>query len=217
MTSPESTLRRAAVLIAAASLLGPGAVFVDAAVRRPGPWSGPESFLASFHWTQTLGPLLGFPLLFGFVLFVAGALRLDEQKRVDPIPVILLTAIYGALVTFNYVANAFYVAQSSDPGAVSVLSMENPRSLCWAIEMVAYALLGVVTWLLAPIFDGALALLLRVNGAVSVGSAVFTFVRLTWVLTPVGLGFYAAWNLLLVVIMGLVLWRFRAAPLHARA
>jgi hypothetical protein len=32
--------------------------------------------------------------------------------------------------------------------------MNNPRSLCWAIEMFAYAILGAVTWLVVRRFAG---------------------------------------------------------------
>jgi hypothetical protein len=221
MRSVESSLHRAAWVIAA-SVIGPGVVFADAALRPPAPWSGPEAFLASYHWTQAIPPLLGFPLLYGFILFVAGARRLDEARggRVDPVPVLLLTAIYGALVSFNYVANACYVplAGPADRGAVSVLSMNNPRSLCWAIEMFAYAILGIVTWLVAPTFreEPAIALLLRANGVVSVAGAAVTLFDLAWVQTPVGLAFYAAWNLLVVAIMALVARRFRGAGRAAR-
>jgi hypothetical protein len=216
MRSIESSLRTSAWVVLVASVVGPVAVLISAVVRRPGPWAGADAFLAHFHWTQAIGPLLGFPLLFGFVSFVSASRRLDARRggRIDAGPVFLLTAIYGALVCFNYVANAFYAQQAgaADHGAVSVLAMDNPRSLCWAIEMVAYALLGVVTWWLAPIFreERALAALLRANGVVSVLGALVTLFDLGWVLTPIGLGFYAAWNALIVAIMVLVLRAFRA-------
>jgi hypothetical protein len=128
----------------------------------------------------------------------------------------LLTAIYGALVAFNYIANACYVGQasSSDLGAVSALSMANPRSLCWAIELFAYGILGMVTWLVAPTFreERAVALLLRTNGVVSVACAAVALFDLAWVQTPVGLAFYGAWNLLVIVLMALVARNFRSAP-----
>lgn len=215
MPTIPSALRRAAAVIIAASVLGPGVVFLDAALRRPAPWSGAAAYVAGAHWLQVVPPLLGFPLLVGFVLFVAAALRLDAARggRVDPTPVLLLTAIYGALVAFNYVANACWVFQAGpdDLGGVSVLAMANPRSLCWAIELFAYAILGAVTWLLAPTFreERAVAVLLRVNGAVSVAAAAAALFDLGWVQTPLGLAFYAAWNLLVVAIMALVAARFR--------
>jgi hypothetical protein len=212
MESIGRSLRRAALLVIAASLLGPGVVFLDAAVRRPPPWSGPEAFLAGFHWIQVVPPLLGFPLLVGFLLFIAAAGRLDALRggRVDQVPVLLLGGVFASLVSFNYIANAWYVPHADDLGAISVLSMANPRSLCWAIEMVAYGLLGVVTWLVAPTFreEAAIALLLRTNGVVSVASAAVTLFDLAWVQTPVGLAFYAAWNLLVVALMALVARRF---------
>jgi hypothetical protein len=215
VTPIHRSLRTAALLVIAASLLGPGAVFLDLALRGPRPWAGPADLLAGFHWIQVVPPLLGFPLLLGFILFVAAARRLDEARggRVDQVPVLLLTAVYGALVAFNYVANAWYVRQAgeADLGAVSALSMNNPRSLCWAIELVAYGILGAVTWLLAPTFreEAAVAALLRVNGVVSVACAAVALADVTWVQTPAGLAFYAAWNLLVVAIMVLVAHRFR--------
>jgi hypothetical protein len=217
MRSTESTLVRGAWIVIAASVLGPAAVFADAAVRGLHPWTGPEAFLAGYHWVQAIPSLLGFPLLYGFVVFLGGARRLDEARggRVDPFPVLVLTAIYGALVSFNYIANGCYVPQAGalERMAVSVLSMNNPRSLCWAIEIFAYAILGVVTWLVAPTFreERALAWLLRANGLVSVAGAVITLFDLAWVQTPVGLGFYVAWNLLVVAIMALVVRGFGGA------
>jgi len=216
-----ASLRRAAGLVIAASILGPGVVFLDAALAGPSRWTDAAGFVASHRWIQALPPLLGFPLLVGFVLFVAAALRLDEARgrRIDPVPVHLFTAIYGALVAFNYVANGCWVYQAgpAELGGVAVLSMNNPRSLCWAIELFAYAILGVVTWLVAPAFreEPWIARLLRVNAVVSVGSAGVTLFVLDWVQTPTGLGFYAAWNLLIVALMALVARRFRVEPAPA--
>jgi Na+/alanine symporter len=92
--------------------------------------------------------------------------------------------------------------------------MANPRSLCWAIELFAYGVLGMVTWLVAPTFreERAVALLLRANGVVSVACAAVALFDLTWVQSPIGLAFYAAWNLLVVVLMVLVARNFRSAP-----
>ena len=216
MPSIEKTLRRGALLVIAASVLGPGAVFFDVAVRQPAPWSNASAYVAGFRWWLILPPLLGFPLLVGFVLFVSGAARLDARRggRVDPIPVQILTAVYGALVAFNYVANACWVRQAGPAEflGVSLFAMANPHSICWALEMFAYAILGAVTWLVAPTFreERALAALLRVNAVVSVASAAYTLVDVAWVQTPAGLAFYAAWNLLVIAIMAVVLWRFRA-------
>ena len=222
MRSIDATLHRAALIVVAASVLGPGWVFADAALRHPAPWTDAATWSAGYRWFMAVPPLLGFPLLYGFVLFVAGARRLDEQRggRVDPVPVLLLTAIYGALVAFNYIANACYVGQASpsDLGAVSTLSMANPRSLCWAIELFAYGVLGMVTWMVAPTFreERTVALLLRTNGVVSVACAAVALFDLTWVQRPVGLAFYAAWNLLIIVLMVVVARNFRPAPGGAR-
>ena len=162
MRSIDATLHRAALIIIAASLLGPGWVFVDAAVRHPEPWTDAATWAAGYRWFMAVPPLLGFPLLYGFVLFVAGARRLDEQRggRVDPVPVLLLT------------------------------------------------------WLVAPTFreERAVALLLRTNGIVSVACAAVALFDITWVQRSIGLAFYAAWNLLVVVLMVLVARYFRSVP-----
>jgi len=54
MRSPERTLVRGAWTVIAASVLGPAAVFADAAVRGLPPWRGPSAFLAGYHWVQPL-------------------------------------------------------------------------------------------------------------------------------------------------------------------
>ncbi|MFT3913064.1 MAG: hypothetical protein QM704_02935 [Anaeromyxobacteraceae bacterium] len=217
MPSTSTSLRRAALLVVVASLAGPAVVFLDAALHGPSTWASAAAFVAGHRPLQALPPLLGFPLLLGFVLFVSAARRLDAERghRVDQGPVFLLTAIYGALVAVNYVSNGMWAHQagSEELGAVAAFSMNNPRALTWSFELAGYGLLGAVTWLVAPTFreEPWIAWLLRANGVVSVGSAAWAAVDQTWVLAPAGLVFYAAWNLLVVVLMALVARRFREA------
>jgi hypothetical protein len=85
---------------------------------------------------------------------------------------------------------------------ISTLSMANPRSLAWGIEMWGWGFFGVATWLVAPDFGGsalerATRLTFRGNGPVSVVGALATVARPGWVMTPAGLAAFAAWNLLL--------------------
>jgi hypothetical protein len=134
MRSIDATLHRAALIVIAASLPGPGWVFADAAVRHSEPWTGAATGAAGHRWFMAVPPLLGLPLLCGFVLFVAGARRLDEQRggRVDPVPVLLLTAIYGALVDLTGVqtpiGRAFCAAWNLLVVLLMVLVARNFRS-----------------------------------------------------------------------------------------
>lgn len=85
--------------------------------------------------------------------------------------------------------------------------MANPLSLCWGIEMWGYAILGVATWVLAVFYletNKILVFLLRLNGWMSVAGAVLTVINLEWVMTPAGLAAYAAWNILMIVLMILI-------------
>ncbi|MGE0430856.1 MAG: hypothetical protein AB7K09_01945 [Planctomycetota bacterium] len=207
MPAINRRLVKAAWIIIISTVVGPAAVALDAALYGAPPWTGPEAFVANFHALQMVPPLFGFALLAGFIAFVSAALRkaADRNTDVDATSVMLCTAIYGALVSFNYIANTIFVGQAGPgaEGAVAALSMNNPHSLCWAIEMVAYAFLGIVTWLLAPAFTDRkwVGALLRGNGVISVISALITIVDITWMLSPGGLVAYAAWNLYVVVTM----------------
>jgi ABC-type molybdate transport system permease subunit len=66
MPSIERSLRRAAVTVIAASVLGPASVLAVALLRRPAPWTGPEAFLASFQVTLVHLPWVLTPVGLGF-------------------------------------------------------------------------------------------------------------------------------------------------------
>jgi hypothetical protein len=67
--------------------------------------------------------------------------------------------------------------------------------------MWGYALLGLATWLAAPVFGGGgrektARVLMTTNGVFSIVGALVVSFDLNWVLTPAGLLSYAAWNVL---------------------
>jgi hypothetical protein len=85
--------------------------------------------------------------------------------------------------------------------------MSNPLSLCWAIEMWGYGLLGIGTWLMAACYSGRNAWiekLLIVNGGVSVIGAIWVSIDISWVMTPIGLIAYLGWNVLMMVVLVLM-------------
>jgi hypothetical protein len=130
-----------------------------------------------------------------------------EALQVRSIVALTLTAAFAALIVFNYaVQTTFVPALGGDPGdepLIAAFSMVNPRSLAWAVEMWGWALLGIATWLVSPVFAGAgLARAARIsfaaNGPVSVLGALITVARPGWVLSRPGLAAFAAWNALLL-------------------
>jgi hypothetical protein len=95
--------------------------------------------------------------------------------------------------------------------------MANPRSLGWGLEMWGYAVLGVATWLTAPVFGNTRTgrwtrAVFVANGPLSIAGAMATALSPGWVLRPVGLGAFAAWNILSVAMIRLTVFSCRAAP-----
>jgi hypothetical protein len=97
---------------------------------------------------------------------------------------------------------------------LSALSMANPTSLAWAMEMWGWGFLGVATWLVAPVFEGggvgrAASALCVANGVVSTAGVVWTVLQPGWVHTTGGLAVYVSWNVLLGAMAMLALIVFR--------
>jgi len=87
---------------------------------------------------------------------------------------------------------------------VSALTMANPASFAWFLEMFGYAAMGVATWLLADAFGGSrrgdvVRYLLIANGMLSIIGAACTALFDRWVFSTAGLISFAGWNLLVAV------------------
>jgi hypothetical protein len=190
--------------------------FVQATHPQP-PWRDAATFVRQFHPLQTLPFFLGFLLVGGLVVLVT-ALRELASPELRPRATVGLAfaAAFAALVLLNYTLQTTFVPalvaryRDSDDAVIAALTMANPRSLGWAIEMWAYGVAGVATWLVAPVFDGstlerATRASFVANGVVSVATAFATALVPGWVLTPIGLWGYAAWNLLVVAMSVLTL------------
>ncbi len=216
----KPALRVPALLVIAGIVLsGPLAVVLASALAPQPAWRDVATLAAHDHWLQRAPYLFGFLLLVGDLWFVAvAALMRGARERVAAIAALLAAAIYAVLVTINYALQLAVVpATLEHPDDVTAaITMVNPRSLCWAFEMFGYGALGVATWLVAPAFEGSrlrdwIRRLLVANGVVSVAGAAITVVDLAWVMTPAGLALYAAWNLLVLAAMVLVVVDARSA------
>jgi hypothetical protein len=97
--------------------------------------------------------------------------------------------------------------------------MANPASLAWAIEMWAWALLGMATWLVAPVFSkGRLerltARVFVANGVLSIVGALVTAAHPGWEVTSAGLAAFASWNILVFAMSALALLVLRQRSRH---
>ena len=92
-----------------------------------------------------------------------------------------------------------------DAPIVAALTMSNPASLAWALEMWGYGVLGVAAWLIAPVFAGRglerwTRSIYVLNGVVSVLGALATAIVPGWALTTAGVASFVAWNGLVLLL-----------------
>jgi len=182
------------------------------------PWSGAEEFIASYHPIQLFPYLAGFILVSGFVYLMAALHQLGpDTHRSQTGAALVFTAVFAAMVFSNYAIQTTVVpsllgaASRGEQAVLSVLTMSNPTSLGWGLEMWGYAALGLATWLVSPVLDGAgpervARSLYVVNGPISVLGGVVTAIVPGWVLTGPGLIAFAGWNGLVIVMMALTVY-----------
>jgi len=217
----------AAATLAGIVLSGPVAMLLVALTYPQPPWLGAEAFALSHHWVQTLPYYFGFLLDGGSVALIAAlhALAPNELKARTG-AALAFAGAFAALIFFNYAVQTTFVPvlaaeyDAAKAPIISALSMANPRSLAWALEMWGYAVLGVATWLVAPVFaagrlERATAWLFVANGPVSIAGGFWTAAQPGWVMSPVGLAMFALWNLLMVVLVAFALAAFRRRAVHA--
>ncbi|MCB9331412.1 MAG: hypothetical protein H6574_10040 [Lewinellaceae bacterium] len=212
----------AAVALAGFVLSGPAAfVFVQLTLPQPA-WVSPALFAKHYHPVQDIPYYFGLLLIGGMLLLVAGHYlntgREHPKLRFATLLALAATTVFAGLILFNYICQTTFVRHLAlhyqpeyDPVLVA-FSMANPMSLCWAIEMWGYGILGVATWLLSGYYTGkntTIRWLLIGNGLMSVLGVVFTVIDVQWVLTVAGLVAYALWNLLMIVLMVLIYRHFR--------
>jgi hypothetical protein len=208
--------------LAGVVLSGPLALLVVNRTHPQPTWEGSAAFARSYHLVQTLPFLFGFLLLGGFVLLVVSLHAVArEAQKARATAALVFVAIYAALVSFNYVVQTTFVPelarrnQAADGPILAALSMSNPTSLAWALEMWGYGFLGVATWLVAPVFRGgrlerAARRTFVANGPVSIVPAVWTAVEPGWMLTPLGLVSFVVWNVLALAMALLAFAAFRS-------
>ena len=206
LLSGTQALRTAAALVVVGAVLsGPVAMVVVTQVSPQPAWAGVGVFADHYHPVQALPYLLGYILLSGFVCFSAACHALAAAPlRTRTAAALVFTGIYAALVFTNYTIQLGFIPRilNERPAYVSALTMANPASFAWFLEMFGYAALGVATWLVAPAFRGsrradAIRYLLVANGVVSIVGAACTAMFDRWVFSTAGMVSFAVWNALI--------------------
>ena len=210
MTAREWVKRGALMTLIGAVLSGPVAVGIVQVVQPQPAWRGAETFVREFHSVQTLPYFAGFVLIAGFVGLIVGLWGIaPERLRVRLLCAVACTATFAAMVLLNYALQTTVIPSivrdwSPDSAPViAALTMANPTSLGWALEMWGYGVLGVATWLAAPAFPatppGRLAqAFFTANGPISIAGALLTALGPGWTTSPGGLVAFAVWNLIVV-------------------
>jgi hypothetical protein len=202
-------------------LSGPSGLALVSIVHPSPPWQGAATYAANFHWIQTVPFFGGFALVIGYVImFAAIYLIADGRQKPAAMVSVIATAAFATLIFFNYICQTTFVpALASDyrpeyDPLITAFSLANPLSLSWAIEMWGYALLGLATAFSATVFhrnkvERAAALLMILNGTISIIGAIVTSFSLGWVLAVPGIVSYAIWNILVFAMAILILVSFR--------
>jgi hypothetical protein len=188
--------------------------FLIVGATRPQPdWRDAETFARSYHAIQALPYFCGFLLVGGMVVTIAGLHALARpEHRGRTAAALALAGAFAAMIFTNYAIQTTLVPalatpwDSSHAALLSAVTMANPRSLGWALEMWGYAVLGAATWLSAAalkegasgIFAQLAAALFVANGPLSIGAAMLTAVVPGWVLTTAGLAAFTIWNALML-------------------
>jgi hypothetical protein len=208
--------------LAGSLLSGPVALGVVQLTHPQPAWHGAQAFRESYCAVQLLPFALGLLLVSGFVLTSAALHCLaGARERLRTTAALLFTAVFAALIGFNYVLQLTFVPQLVLAGAASdaligAFSMSNPASIAWGLEMWGYGVLGVATWLAAPVLarlggmaGRAAALGFVLNGPVSLVGAALTVAGRGWLLGPLGLVAFGVWNALVIAMCGLGCWAAR--------
>lgn len=210
-TGSKLILRGTLVGLAGYILSGPVGTLVSLLLKPQPAWESAQVFAANYHFIQDIPFYLGFLLVGGMLMIAAGHfLNAPERHKANTLLSFAFTVVFAALIFFNYICQTTFVRQLAinyrpeNDAAIAIFSMVNPSSLCWAIEMWGYGVLGVATWLLAGYYNEknkTISRLLVINGVVSIGTAVLTAVNSSWLMTTAGLVAFMLWNVLMITLM----------------
>jgi len=208
----------AAIVIAGIILSGPPGVYFISLIQSQPDWVDVQTFINNYHPIQNLAWAGGFLLILGFAFFIASAYQLavSPSQRVPALLAVMFVTVFAVLIGFNYTLQIAWVPvlAGEKQEALRLVTMSNPRSLAWVLEMFGYGFLGLSTWCISMVFWGSkrmnvIRYLLIANGVVSIAGAMITTGGVSWLFETSGIISYVLWNLLILVTMVLIYHEFR--------
>ncbi len=191
-------------------------------------WSGVDRFVHAYHPIQIVPYVFGLALVWGAAGVVVAFADRTIHRGARALARFAVAA-FVTLVSLNYILQTTFVpslVRSYEPSSavmIEHLTMSNPRSLGWALEMWGYGFLGAATWLVVPsapesALERSCARLLVANGVLSIVGAVVTMLRLEWVFSTAGLAGFALWNVLMFALAfaSALFWRERSFAITPR-
>jgi len=198
---------------------GPVGVLITSLLQPQPAWESVDVFIENYHILQGLPFIFGYVMIFGFVGFISAAANFAEtplEKTYSKMSIIF-AAVYAGIIGTNYMIQMACIPNllNANKEITGLLTMANPASVSWVLEMFGYAFLGISLWLLVPVIKGGsriiyIKYLLAINGIVSILGAVLTAIHIPWVLSVSGIVSYIAWNALIIVVMILVFLEYKA-------
>ena len=213
----KTLLISAYLIIVGIVLSGPPMVFLIEYLKPQPKWVDVDTLVLHFHWLQTLPFWFGFLLLTGNILFIVSVGRLPGiRDQVHASLSLICVVIYGSLVSLNYAIQTTAVPAMvlNANSIVEAFTMVNPSSICWTIEMFAYAILGIAYWLVSSAFGGkvifnSIKYLMIFNGLISVLGLLIPLIDPKLLLESESIVGYTLWNSLIVLIMILIIIAFK--------
>ncbi len=207
----------AAVALIGIILSGPISFFLVHFFQPQPEWESTSTFIAHYHALQNLPYYAGLILIGGLlILFAAHYLNAELINGLDKLHILLSVmwcVIFSVMILFNYICQTTIVPNlikhnnDETQHIIAFLTMANPSSLGWTIEMWGYGILGVACMLLSPFYkhyNKAIYNLLNTNGILSISGVVFTIYGSEWLLKTPGIIFYFTWNILMIVLLFLI-------------
>jgi len=208
----------AIIVIAGIILSGPPGVFLVTHLHPQPDWVDAATFIEHYHPIQLFPYFGGFILILGLTFFVASANQLAvlSSQKVPATLAIIFIAVFAVMIGINYTLQVAWLpvlVRMKEP-VLGMITMHNPQSVSWALEMFGYAFLGLSTWCISLVFWGSRTMntiryLLVANGVVSIASAIIATGNVAWLYDTWGITAYITWNLLIIVIMVMVYVEFR--------
>lgn len=203
------------IVILGSLLSGPIVSGIVKFIKPQPAWVDAKTYLAHYDFIQVLPILFGFVLLFGNCLFVCSIIRLaktEKEKLYSHLAIIMVT-IYAVIVSLNYIIQVGYMKplEGISEDVITILSMQNPLSLSWVLEMTGYAFLGIAFWLTIPLFkEKVIRILISFNGIISILGIIVTCYDLSYPMGKYGIISYAFWNVLVIIIMLMIFYKFNS-------